>query len=80
MTRRIPGCTWRTDAAPATNNVPADWEAIITELPPVVVNGSYTVEDSDPATWSASKSSDKSGFVRMWGQAETPVAPAGSTP
>ncbi len=71
---------WKADAAPATNNVPADWEAIITELPPVVVNGSYTVEDSDPATWSASKSSDKSGFVRMWGQAETPVAPAGSTP
>jgi hypothetical protein len=71
---------WQADAAPASNNVPADWEAIITELPPVVVNGTYTVEDSDPATWSSSKASGKLGFVRMWGQAETLGASSSANP
>jgi hypothetical protein len=69
--------TWKAVATPATNDVLANWEADIPTSPPVVLDGSYTLVDSDPATLSLSKLSGGAGFVRVWGQEY--VEPGGGT-
>jgi hypothetical protein len=74
----IGGGPWKATATPATNNILANWQLVVPTSPPVVIDGTYTVVDSDPATWSSSQRSGGGGFVRIWCQVAIPVAAAAS--
>jgi hypothetical protein len=49
------------DNAPDVN-----WTATFATSPPIVLNGTYTVYDSSPATWSQNLQSGGLGFSRIW--------------
>ena len=49
----------------AQGGVPADWTATFSANQPIVLQGRYTVADSDPATWSQNPASNGSGFARV---------------
>ncbi len=58
--------TWKAIATPGTGGALVNWEADIPTIPPVILDGNYTVRDSAPATLSWSKASGGKGFVRVW--------------
>jgi hypothetical protein len=45
--------------------------AALPEAPPVVIDGTYTVSDSQPSTWSQNSQSQGLGFTRVWVRAAT---------
>lgn len=46
---------------------------------PVVIDGTYTCVDSDPATWSQNQQSHGDGFCQVWGVPATPASGGGAT-
>jgi hypothetical protein len=42
------------------------WLVTIPTTTPVVIDGSYTCTDSDPASWSQDSASGHQGFCRVW--------------
>jgi len=56
------------DGAPDVN-----WTANVPTSPPVVIDGEYEEEDSDPGTWSQDDESDGYGFAEVWGEEATEV-------
>lgn len=76
-----------------THPTRADWGALVrvgvlrsaerglgrsaTKLP-LIINGTYTCKDSDPATWSQNQASHGLGFCRLYGQ--TAVLSVGGVP
>ena len=64
--------TWPATATPGTNDVLSGWEADVPTTTPVILDGSYSVEDSDPSTLSWSEASGGAGFLRVWAQLYAP--------
>jgi hypothetical protein len=59
--------SWPVTVQLATENVPANWVTSVPTVPtPVVLDGLYTVFDSDPLTHSSSEASGGVGFLRVW--------------
>jgi hypothetical protein len=56
------------------NGVPdASWEVTLQTTPaPVIIDGTYTCNDSDPSTWSQNAESGGLGFCRVWVYATQP--------
>jgi hypothetical protein len=70
--------SWPATATEATGGVLANWVANIPTVPtPVILEGTYTVMDSDPATLSRSEASAGAAFLRVW---VTDYIPPGGTP
>jgi hypothetical protein len=44
----------------------ASWTVTPTSTEPVVIDGDYACDDSDPATWSQNAASDEEGFCEVW--------------
>jgi hypothetical protein len=59
----------RTTAGEAPN---VNWVASLATTQPVVIDGNYTVSDSQPATWSQNPQSRGFGFVEVWVAKATP--------
>lgn len=70
---------WQAVGTTGQANVPdANWIAAVPAGEQVVINGTYTVIDSDPATWSQNSDSGGFGFARVWVKqyvGPTPTAP-----
>jgi hypothetical protein len=62
---------WPVHVEPATNNVPANWIATIPAG--VILSGTYTVYDSEPATWSQNSGSNGGGFTVVCVQPYFPI-------
>jgi hypothetical protein len=63
--------TWTAIGSAGQNNAPnVNWTA----TPPgtVLLNGTYTVTDSNPATWSQNAGSNGVGFTHIWVKSTTP--------
>ena len=58
--------TWQATSTPGTGGALVNWEADIPTTSPVILDGTYEVGDSHPATWSWSKASNHMGFIRVW--------------
>jgi hypothetical protein len=67
--RRIGPLRVRTTAGEAPN---VNWVASLATTQPVVIDGNYTVSDSQPATWSQNPQSRGFGFVEVWVAKATP--------
>lgn len=53
-----------------------NWTVNFSSAKPVVVNGSYSCNDSDPATWSQNQQSHGTGFCIVYGTPATKTGPA----
>ena len=60
--------TWPAIASAGQGGVLAGWTSSVPTTTPIILDGSYTVEDSDPATLSWSQASGGAGFLRVWAQ------------
>jgi hypothetical protein len=71
---------FQAQVSPAQGGVMANWYAYTPHTPWVIINGTYTCMDSDPASWSANKASGGEGFCQVWVREATPIAtPASAT-
>jgi hypothetical protein len=55
-------------ASAGQNNAPnVNWYADVSQSPPSVIDGTYSCQDSGPATWSSNKASGGRGFCIVYG-------------
>ena len=59
---------WKTTSASGQEGAPnANWRAYLPRLPPVVIRGTYSCNDSAPGTWSQNQASAGLGFCTVAG-------------
>ncbi len=74
--RRVGPLRVRTTAGEAAN---VNWVASLPATPPVVIDGTYTVSDSQPSTWSQNSQSHGLGFTQVWVRRATSTSPSSTT-
>jgi hypothetical protein len=52
--------------SPGQDGPNENWYAYVPNNPPLLVQGAYTCNDSQPATWSSNKDSGGAGFCTIW--------------
>jgi len=58
------------------NNAPnVNWYVDVPTSPPVIIDGIYTCNDSQPSTWSSNKATNGAGFCIIYGDPAIPPPP-----
>jgi hypothetical protein len=52
--------------SPGQDGPNENWYAYVPNDPPLILKGSYSCHDSQPATWSSNKDSGGAGFCTIW--------------